>query len=156
MGDGPVIPAGAGKGRCRGYKAGSNTGGLLAGENGAWHKARARVSMDTHGGRVLIARELTVCSLGWGPPQLTLAPQTPPGSAVPPALGMSCSHLSTGPGSAETGPPVPAQPPSPCPVEHTGTSALFQASGSGGREDTCSDLLAIKPAAPPFLPSRAT
>ena len=26
-----------------------------------------RVLVDTHGGRALIAHELTVCSLGWGP-----------------------------------------------------------------------------------------
>lgn len=70
-----------------------------------------------------------------GPPRLTLAPQTPPASAMPPSSpgGGSHSHLSTGRGSAQTGPPVPTQPHSLCPLEHTGTSGPFQASGSRRR-----------------------
>ena len=71
---------------------------------------------------------------------------------------MSCSHLSTGPSSAETGPPGPHS--ATFPVPH-GAEELLETSRplgveGGLREGAYSDLLAFKSVAPPFLPSRAT
>lgn len=92
----------------------------MAGEKEAWHKARlesSQVSVDIHGGQVLTGSQPVLSALG--PISIHSGSSDPssPSHLSIPTLGMSCSYLRTGPSSAETGPQVPTQPPSPCPME---------------------------------------
>lgn len=73
--------------------------------------------MDIHGGQALVDSQPVLPALGPISVHSGSSDRSSPSHPSISTLGMSCSHLCTGPSNAETGPQVPTQPPSPCSME---------------------------------------